>query len=1023
MTAALRHATRFAVMAEPEARDLTVPLSVVMRFPAPLLPPRLLPRERLRAAIFDAAQRFHVVQIHGGAGIGKTTLVRAALDQTADKLIWVDLRDRSAAEASTTIAELVTLLDTLPDPPHIVLDDLNTGVGDARRLERPLSALATAVRFTRGVLVAVGYTPTPPRLANALGLRVEDVIAIPSLDEGEISTLLALRAGRDTAEVAPLARIVWLQTSGHPQLVAARVAALERDGFPDPDPLDVLHTPASIEDVRQEVRRLIGATLSEPAREMLYRLSLIVGPFRRSAALRIAALEPPVTRPGEIIDELSGPWLERPAKDYLRVSPLVRDAGDVTFADPDVIRLHAGIAASLIAERTISIQEFSGAVLHALRGRADWAAAMLFGMFLKAPRLIRAAFAHDLSWVPLVGVGPDTTLPFTSHVSRQMFRLFQWQVAGMAAPRQLQALAAVMEPEFPATATDFSDRLARHMYIAHRLIQVDAPIGPSEFVLKTLELARLTEEIDAQHGEAHISELLAPHVGGHIPGMFALFIIPRISRPEDLNDLIDALDALDVADRAKFLTAFDSEDAQTSLLFARPWLDVLSSARPDHDGFMALLRHAVEAGRRWRHAVWAREASRQLAVVLDESLHRGRDAKRVLDEAIAEWGESPTLSDQRASLAMNRGDYIEALTIWRTLLPVWRPDARRFDIWPVFSARHAGVAAAELGLWTEAEAMFRSARRQARRFPTPAWSIGLEFDAAYCAWQASVQLQNPVEANAARKRAISGFAAGLRCLERLPNRPENVAEYWVYKAAGHLLFSLGRPYTVTTFGVVSEQVTPLSIGLCSRIDPDEHVAQLPPTPIEYAWLGLLWLIDTPAAPRAPLAAPPLRARVLKRMIRAPFGPVRFMAAHAEVSRTAARGPFEDVLDHANRVACEVMIGTLREGLAAHEPDPPTEIVPSPSQAVAEAWVFPALLAALINARVDDIPLLPIAEEWCHRARSYAEAVSDIPDAVISTMQLEVQQLIATLRDGGMDSRRRSIAAVLLLNSPPRFGGM
>ena len=208
---------------------------------------------------------------------------------------------------------------------HIVLDDIELPA-DSRSLETPLKRIKTILGGRVGQLVITSAVALPQRVSLALALPATGTMSIPPFSPGEITEFLIARGCPAPKVAGWWAAFVELHTSGHAQLVHARIATLEAQGFPIPDMQSVMVTPSDVVEARAEARRLI-TTLDAPTRELIYRLSLTVQALPQRQVLAIAGQPPPITEPGLAFDRLVGPWLEMVAEGLYRVSPLLRGVG------------------------------------------------------------------------------------------------------------------------------------------------------------------------------------------------------------------------------------------------------------------------------------------------------------------------------------------------------------------------------------------------------------------------------------------------------------------------------------------------------------------------------------------------------------------------------------------------------------------------------------------------------------------------------------------------------------------------
>src|SRR5690606_23098052 len=118
-----------------------------------------------------------------------------------------------------------------------------------------------------------------------------------------------------------LSRFTWLTTSGHPQLVHARIKSFSSKGWPEIT-IDDLVTSEDIERVKAEARkRLIEDIPNDNSRLLAYRLSLIIGKFPRNIALAVANVDPSIGLAGAALDVLIGAWIEELEGDNCIISP------------------------------------------------------------------------------------------------------------------------------------------------------------------------------------------------------------------------------------------------------------------------------------------------------------------------------------------------------------------------------------------------------------------------------------------------------------------------------------------------------------------------------------------------------------------------------------------------------------------------------------------------------------------------------------------------------------------------------
>ena len=273
-----------------------------------------------RGAVLDDIKRrlaIHpVLVLHGSTGVGKSIAAAGHVAASTLSWGWVDLRGVHSAALTSLLVRVVAELTAESGLTHVVLDNIEPP-SDPRLLETPLMQIKTLLVDRGGHLVITSAAVLPQRLSLALDLPADGMLPIPAFSRDEIAEFLIAR-GCPAPKVAEwLAAFIALHTSGHAQLVHARIATLEAQGFPTPDLEGLATTPADVVEARAEARRLI-ATLDGPTRELVYRLSLTVQALPLQQVLAIARQPAPIGEPGLVFDGLVGPWVEVVAEGTLQ---------------------------------------------------------------------------------------------------------------------------------------------------------------------------------------------------------------------------------------------------------------------------------------------------------------------------------------------------------------------------------------------------------------------------------------------------------------------------------------------------------------------------------------------------------------------------------------------------------------------------------------------------------------------------------------------------------------------------------
>ena len=462
---------------------------------------------RARAVLADIAGRlssYPVLVLQGGTGVGKSIAAIGHAVASASSWGWVDLRGVPAATLAETLDRVVAELATEDGLTHIVLDDIELPV-DSRSLETPLARIKTILGGRGGQLVITSAVALPQRLSLALALPAGGTMSIPPFSREEITEFLSSRGCPAPKVAGWWAAFVELHTSGHAQLVHARIATLEAQGFPIPDMQSLMVTPSDVVEARAEARRLI-TTLDAPTRDFIYRLSLNLQVLPRRQVLAIAGQSPPITEPGLVFDRLVGPWLEMVADGFYRVSPLLRALARRFKARLGPRRCTPASPAPYSGFSTLSPTDVSTILFHATAAWEWSAVAQLSLGLLRSDKETWEALAQSADWFVLMGTG-SATRPETDVFSLSLIRLLQLRLA--AADHDDEGAASVIaciDELLPATVEGMPLRLARYFFLGQVQLCTEVTLPIAQLVSIGFEYMRLTDELKDVLASVHDPE-------------------------------------------------------------------------------------------------------------------------------------------------------------------------------------------------------------------------------------------------------------------------------------------------------------------------------------------------------------------------------------------------------------------------------------------------------------------------------------------------------------------------------------
>lgn len=759
-------------------------------------------------AIQLAKTSFGVVT--GSTGMGKTHAAERAA-ATRGRWMVVDFRDLPPELATSRLLSILGGLASV-EAGTILLDDLDTI--DHKSVRQSVArVISAAKRRDIAVIATCARSPAATSMQLLCG-EPTSAIEVPYLLIEEVAEIVQ-QAGGDRG----LARLVHLAGSGgHPQLVQATILHM-RDASWSRGAVRALlgGEVLDVEEERRAARDRFVAALPEQARTLLLRASVVLGRFSRSLALALSEVDPRVPNPGLELDRLVGPWIERPTRDSLRVSPLVGKAGSEALSPREQVQVHRTIADHLLRSGSISVTEGDMVLHHALAGGDD-------AQILGYAQTLVSADADTLELLarhsPLIAtLDTETPLAPGRPMQSALLRLGQLMVtlSGSDQERARTVWLAMKRELTDSNLAGFESVVLSKILITTRISDVipewvDLVIRFDELCLDDQRLKAVTQDVAAA----------ARHTSGDLSGFAFLRQAMRLGSPRELRSTLERLDAATTGNqRKRLLSAFTEEIGHFGHLVDTAWMS--RSAANDFDGEVAAEDYMAmaELAERWGERALSARCHAARAVMLDEVVGSPKRALESLVEADRRLGPTPAVSRARAKVHWRSRDHVTAL---RELEAVWSDGQSAGDPLELgFVAREAAISAAETGRWAAASTWFDRARET---FPSvefgslPALRIGLRADAAQASYLAGDHAA-----------AIAGYSRTLEELKDLDPASSLSAAY-CHRVVRHAVLWLMTRLRPTP---VEVEVSDLPPGACSNPDPSEEILKRPLGPIDIAW--------------------------------------------------------------------------------------------------------------------------------------------------------------------------------------------
>lgn len=773
------------------------------------------------SALLNSAR---VVFLHGSSGVGKTNLATLVTGRIGGSWLWAGFRGRSSDQIQQALARAAYEVDTLSGPVLMVLDDID--FGRISQFEREFIALIFAVSQRSGLVLVTSITHPPVHLFPKLWLPAESEILVPYFDEPEVRELLVTHGLSDVKQQDGWARIIFLSTLGHPQLVHARARTLSAKGWPEYSLSDFMGKSEDIERVRAEARqRLLQEFPNEATRLLAYRLSVVIGAFSRKLALAVGSAPQAIQMAGEAFDHLVGPWIERESEDCFRVSPLLKDAAEKILTPGEINAIHVAIARDYLSRRKLNQYEVGTTFFHAFIAKdLHILAAIANGIVMKDSAGHLGLLYDAMSWFPHIALDAGQHIvDGNAHVDL-ILRIAQFKLV-TASPKTDDAIKIVERMEELLAALEDSDHKKLSEAIVYGIVLNTFDLFiPSQTVVRMLSrLIDTAATPGLQEIYANLETSLSPgspRIADNRPEQLLFsYQAARIRGLDDLAALVVALEGLPEEKRDLLLAVCNSDFDFAALLVGRAWWSDVQDGVLDVEKAVATLRGVELASRHWGAMQLVLACHVAISVIYDEYGHSVDAALAVLDVADAEFPNAADLINQRSKVLFHANRDQEALVFAARALSF--PELSNVEY--VYTCRNSGVAAANFGNWVKAADFFElGAKRALQSSIQKPMGIGLMADAAIGYWKQDK-----------RQECISKFVDVLELLDSIPIA-DDIRLRYLHATIRHCISWIH-------FEARQEKPELLADprpGMCSNQDPHEGIKDHRIVDISAVWLLL-----------------------------------------------------------------------------------------------------------------------------------------------------------------------------------------
>ena len=807
--------------------DVILAAATLVQIGVPSLPPDFVKRAALVNKVLNVASTFGGAVIKGSSGMGKSTLAKLAATSAGGQWIWADFQGIDPDNVPQLVRLFANYFIASRSAYNLALDNLNFDVSDLASVDNSLAAVVRSVRSRGGKFIITTQRDLPGRLLQKMSLAKESVIGVPYFTESEVEQFCQALGCSNTEQASLLAKIVRVQTSGHPQLVHARLVGLALNSWPLAKAADIITQPPEVIQELDVARQLLDDAPTDD-KQLLYRLSITTGWFRKDHVLAIAQVEPPLGFAGDAFTRLVGPWIETVGGEYFRLSPLLSKAAEHNWPADKVLSFRSSIARAILSCGKKTLLEANEVLLQGLLAQDEVAVSSVALGLGRAPLSASPQIADQFFWLTAFGHENGKMVFPKNPFLNLLLRLLQFRILVERSPGDVDWLCKAIDDETAQLEKEIKTS-SRIMWTSQAMIFYQAKIRP-----KTL-IAYWSETFDLLAADASFEKLAKKTAKAmeqadgfgttDFLGNNLLMILARDSAPEYLLEFAIAVDALPPAKKDAAIGYLRQIPRVLQLAVDRSWIKESDKANPNWNSALTCFDSIRQLAVKWQLVELAALAHRAIAVVEDEYLNHPDKALEAAEKGIAlASNQTHVLEDQKAMIFYRQNRYPEALRIWGRILPNWPIQRNSHEIQPLFVCQRAGSAAGQIPDWPLAANFFEQGQRLAKILGSRLHELTFLADEAFVRWKLGE-----------KGVAVAKLAYVVTSLGKLKLDDEDDFQFHrAWKSIEQVV-----KWCRKDSGEVSDTETfEPPVGFCSKPEGHEKLRDIPKAPIDFMWLFL-----------------------------------------------------------------------------------------------------------------------------------------------------------------------------------------
>jgi conflict system STAND superfamily ATPase/Cap4-like dsDNA endonuclease family protein len=528
--------------------------------------------------------------IHGASGIGKSTLAKQIANLNGNKWHWFSLPDETLGK-SVIINKLYAFLNSMDSEQQIVIDNFNIDSVLLKNYEDLLSVIFFLLNENKHSLIITSHKPIPKRLARRISLTQDNVYELQEMSEDEIIQYIKI-SGCPNAQLATRAKEIYIHTSGHTQLVHARVLALQSSNWAKTKVRDFISGPPEIKEEQKQAQQLLYH-LTDDEKMIICFCSVIINSFYKSDIINIAQ-KWNINLAGDIFDKLEGPYIERKSKDLFKLTPLLKNAASNALSESDIEKIHFEYANTLFSSKSIPVDKISAILMHSMLGKNDAALMSIIYNTLQSEENQKNMLYEYIDWFLVFNCTSENSALYPNHptISR-LLRCLQFSIASCKKPEETSAILRSLQEEIQNGAND--TEIVMLYATIFKEYKAHIPVNQFFEILRQYSISyKALDEKEDFPFDFPESDLDF--------GPIASFLALRIQQFKSLAELMTLFHELDSTDeelRTELLSLFQEDVSYIDLMLNQTLWNERDNGRKDWQEFIDSLDTILTLSKEW----------------------------------------------------------------------------------------------------------------------------------------------------------------------------------------------------------------------------------------------------------------------------------------------------------------------------------------------------------------------------------------------------------------------------------------